>query len=63
MRHNSPGSPRSKKLRARLDVEPLETRTPVSEGIGPVVTVFALAGAGSAAAVAQTAPPPSTFPS
>ena len=41
-----------------VQVESLETRVPVSEGIGPFLTLSALAAAGEHAQTSALAPPP-----
>jgi len=46
------------RLQTYLSLEVLEARTPVSEGLGPVLTLSALGGL----ARAQSAPPPSSYP-
>src|SRR5260370_39495776 len=50
-------SQRTPYLRARLGVERFEDRVPVSESVGPGLTLRALAGAASAQS-SQTFPPP-----
>ncbi len=46
-----------------LHVEPLETRLPISEGVGPYLAVTALAAAGELARPAALTPPPSCLSS